>query len=220
MLRHPKEGPAGRRILSRVKVGGLAAVIGTVLVSWPIAAHAWGRARAQPRVAPQPPDQSWLQDVPEKSGVRSRGKVAVFVFRGDDVYQPVRAAVVRTLRKRGLNVTANLRPVDSAAQYREMSQALQLAVFIDGDLKGDGARQSAHIRLRSGISGQNIATATFSGPTQKIVGEVNRKLWNRVGSAITRSCATASKQRRLERAPLRIEAGSPEDDAPITAQRD
>ena len=45
----------------------------------------------------QPPDQTWLLDVPEKSGVRSRGKAAVFLIQGDDYYQPVRAAVVKTV---------------------------------------------------------------------------------------------------------------------------
>jgi hypothetical protein len=169
-------------------------------------------AAAMVKQAPPPPDQSWLQDVPEKSGVRSRGKAAVFMIQGDDYYQPVRAAVVKTLRKRGLNVTANLRPVDSAAQYREMSQTLQLGVFIDGELRGDGAHQSARIRLRSGVSGRAIATATFTGPTKKIVGDVGQKLWPKMGGAILRSCSTA-RQRRPERAPLRIEAGSPEDSA-------
>lgn len=162
------------------------------------------------RSAP-PPDQTWLQDVPDKAGVRSRGKAAVFVIRGDEYYQPVRAAVVKTLRRRGLNVTATLRPVDSAAQFREMSQTLQLGVFIDGELRGDGAKQTARIRLRSGVSGRTIATAMFTGPTRKIVGDVNQKLWARLGGVITRSCSSAARQRRPERAPLRIEAGSPED---------
>lgn len=173
-----------------------------------------GQAAPAPvkRGAP-PPDQSWLQDVPEKPGVRTRGKAAVFVIRGDEYYQPVRAAVVKTLRRRGLNVTATLRPVDSAAQFREMSQTLQLGVFIDGELRGDGAKQTARIRLRSGVSGRTIATAMFTGPTRKIVDDVNHKLWGRMGGAITRSCSSAARQRRPELAPLRIEAGSPEDSA-------
>ena len=48
--------------------------------------------------------------MPGSPGARARGKVAVFIFNGDDVYQPVRAEVVRVLRRRGLNVTATLRP--------------------------------------------------------------------------------------------------------------
>ena len=149
-----------------------------------------------------------MRDVPESPGARTRGKVAVFVFKGDDVYEPIRASVVRALRRRGLNVTASLRPVDSAAQYREMSYALNLAIFVEGELTGQGRRQSAQIRLRSGLTGQRIATATFTGPTPKIVGDVERSLWNRVGPTVTRTCSRAAKPRRQENEPLRIEAGS------------
>src|SRR5512140_3088544 len=99
-----------------------AALMGAGLTSTPAPAEAaWGVPCPLPQVRSAPPDQSWLKDVPEKPGARSRGKVAVFVFKGDDVYEPVRAAVVRTLRKQGLNVTATLRSVDSPKQYREMS---------------------------------------------------------------------------------------------------
>jgi hypothetical protein len=157
------------------------------------------------------PDQAWLQDVPERPGARTRGKVAVFTFEGDDVYQPVRAAVVKLLRRRGLNVTANLRPVDSAAQYRELSQALNMAVYVEGDVTGEGAKQTAIIRVRSGMSGQRIATARFVGPTPKIVGDVHRTLWTRLGPTVMRSCTSVSKPRARERAPLLIDAGSPLD---------
>lgn len=168
-------------------------------------------AVARPRVAPtvrMPPDQSWKQDIPQAAGARTRGKVAVFTFSGDDVYEPIRAAVVRALRRHGLNVTATLRPVDSAAQYREMSYALDLALFVEGELTGQGKRQSAQIRLRSGLTGQRIATATFKGPTPKIVGAVERSLWARVGPTVTRTCTKAAKPRRPESEPLRIEAGA------------
>src|SRR5688572_23114107 len=97
----------------------VAASAAAVVVAAPTAALArWGvpHLPRPPIVRRVAPDQSWLQDVPEKAGARTRNKVAVFVFRGDDVYEPVRAAVVRLLRRRGLNVTATLRPVDSAEQ--------------------------------------------------------------------------------------------------------
>jgi hypothetical protein len=164
------------------------------------------------------PDQTWLMDIPERPGVRSKGKVAVFVFKGDDVYEPVRAAVVRLLRGKGLNVTATLRPVDSAAQYREMSYALNLGVFVEGELIGEGARQSAIIRLRSGVTGQRIASARFAGLTKEIVGAVGRGLWPRVGPAMMRACSSASRPRRREREPLRIEAGTPLDEAPVASR--
>ena len=168
-----------------------------------------------PQVRSAPPDQSWLKDVPEKSGARSRGKVAVFVFKDDDVYEPVRAAVVRTLRKRGLNVTATLRPVDNPKQYREMSYTLNLAVFVDGEVSGGGAGQTVVIRLRSGVTGQYFATAKFSGATPEIVGNIGRTLWTRVGSATIRACSSASKPRRREVEPMYIEAGTPLESTPV-----
>jgi len=159
-----------------------------------------------------------LLDAPEKPGVRSKGKVAVFVFKGDDVYQPVRAAVVRALRGKGLNVTATLRPVDSAAQYREMSYTLNLSAYVEGELTGEGARQIAHVRVRSGVTGQVISSAKFSGLTHKIVGDVARGLWSQVGGSMMRACSSASRPRRREREPLHIEAGTPLEKAPIASQ--
>jgi hypothetical protein len=203
----------------RARLFGLALGFGAIVVSAPRPAAAlWGPlfAPRPPVVRSGPPDQSWLLDVPEKPGAHSRGKVAVFVFKGDDVYEPMRAQVVKILRKKGLNVTANLRPVDTAAQFKEMSVTLNMAAFIEGDVRGDGAHQSAHIRLRSGMSGQPIAAATFSGPTPKIVGDIGRQFWTRVGPAMMRACAGSTHPRRLERAPLRIDAGEA-GDSPVAS---
>jgi hypothetical protein len=192
---------------------GVACGLGVALVTLaaPATALAWGVYYQPP---PKPahsmaPDQSWLQDVPERRG---RGKIAVFAFPGDDVYQPVRETVVKLLRRRGLNVTASLRPVDSASQYRELSQSLNLAVYVDGEVTGEGAHQTAVIRLRSGMSGQRIASARFTGPTKKIVSDLRGKLWTRVGPTVTRACTSVAKPRQQERAPLRIEAGTSVDD--------
>jgi hypothetical protein len=161
-----------------------------------------------------PPDQSWLNDVPERPGARSRGKIAVFVFKGDDVYQPTRAAVVQLLRRRGFNVTTTLRPADSAAQYRDLSVAANLAVFVEGEVSGEGDRQSALLRFYGGVTGHRIASARFSGSTEKLVADLRHALWTRVGPAITRACSSAARPRRLEREPLHIEAGTPLDDTP------
>src|SRR4051812_48100890 len=75
-------GPAG------VIVGVIAF---SILALAPGRAFAWGALCAwSPPVRAPPPDQSWLMDVPEKPGAHATGKVAVFAFPGDDVYQPVR----------------------------------------------------------------------------------------------------------------------------------
>ena len=163
-----------------------------------------------------PPDQSWLQDVPEKPGAHSKGKVAVFPIAGDDVYEPMRAEVVRLLRGKGFTVLASLRPVDSAAQLREMAAMLGLGAIIDGDVKGEGPRQAARIHLRSGVSGQPVATATYSGTTPKIAASIKRGLWGRFGSAIKHGCASG-RPRRPSKEPLRIDAGSPMD-SPVASR--
>lgn len=171
-----------------------------------------------PIVKPALPDQSWMDDVPEKPGTRAKGKVAVFAFKGDDVYEPVRAAVVKLLRSKGLNVTASLRPVDSAAQFREMSYTLNLGAFVEGEITGEGPHQTAVIHLRSGMSGKRIATTKLTGPTSQMVGTVGHKVWPALGGAMMRSCSSAAHPRQRERAPLRIEAGEPLDNN-VTADR-
>ena len=180
------------------------------------AGAAWGPPYQQRSLA-APPSQDWLKDAPERPGA-AKHKVAVFVIQGDDVYQPVRAAVVRALRRQGLTVTATLQPVDSPAQYREMSSTLKVGAYVEGDVTGEGARQSVHIRVRSGVTGQHVAAASFSGPTPKIAGVITRTLWTRVGRATMRACSSAAHSHRREREPLRIEAGTPLDDASISAR--
>ena len=191
-----------------------------IVAALPSAAHAlWGPARL-PRtdiVRLAPPDQTWLQDVPEKAGAHSKGKVAVFPIAGDDVYEPMRAEVVRLLRGKGFTVLASLRPVDSAAQLREMAAMLGLGAIIDGDVKGEGPRQAARIHLRSGVSGQPVATATYSGTTPKIAVAIKRGLWGRFGSAIKHGCSSGSRPRRPSKEPLRIDAGTPMD-SPVASR--
>src|SRR5947199_9195334 len=113
--------------------------------------------RPAPIVRPTLPDQSWMDDLPEKPGTHAKGKIAVFAFKGEDVNEPVRAAVVKLLRSKGLNVTASLRPVDSAAQFREMSYTLNLGAFVEGEITGDGPHQTAMIHLLIGVSSNTIA---------------------------------------------------------------
>jgi len=199
------------RARARLMLGLLAGVVAAAASS-PAHAAWWPFSYVAPPPARLPPDQSWLNDVPARSGA-AKPKVAVFVLQGDDVYQPVRAAVVQALRRKGLDVTATLRPVDSPAQFREMSSTLKVAAYVDGEVTGEGARHSARIRIRSGATGQNVAVANFSGSTPKIVGAINRGLWNKVGPATMRACSATAHSHRREREPLRIEAGTALDDA-------
>jgi hypothetical protein len=186
---------------------GVALIVAVLLGSAPSARATWGMYPLR-FTRPAPPDQSWLKDLPERP---SRGKVAVFELEGDDVYQPVREAVVRVLRRRGLNVIVTLRPVEGATEHRETSQALNLAVYVSGAMSGEGARQAAVIHLTSGVSGHRMASMHFAGPTDKIVGDIGRTFWTRVGPTITRACTSASRPRARGREPLRIDASDPLD---------
>jgi hypothetical protein len=190
-------------------------IVGLMLGAASRAEAAWGPPYAEPHVAPLPPDQGWLKDVPEHPGA-AKPKVAVFVIQGDDVYQPVRAAVVRSLRRKGLNVTATLQPVDSPAQYREMTSTLKVAAYVDGEVIGEGAQQTVHIRIRSGVTGQHVVAANFAGPTPKVVSAITRTLWNKVGPATMRACSSAAHSHRHEREPMHIEAGSPLDEVSLS----
>jgi hypothetical protein len=193
--------------MSRQGTLGAAVLLGMLLASAPAAHATWGIYLLPAR--PTPPDQSWLNDLPERA--RARGKVAVFVFKGDDVYQPMRGAVVNVLRRRGLNVTVTLKPMDNAVERRETAQAMNLAAYVEGQVTGEGARQTALVRLYSGITGHPMASARFTGPTPKIVDAIARTLWTRVGPPVLRACTSASRPRRAEREPLRIEAGDDDD---------
>jgi hypothetical protein len=187
------------------------ALLIAVLAWSPAAGATWGTLamRVPPRT---PPEKTWLRDLPERPGGHKRGRIAVFEFKGDDVYQPVREAVVNLLRRRGFTVTVTLKSVgESATEYRDMSHELNLAVYVQGEMKGEGARQSALVSLYSGLSGHRMASVRFSGPTEKVVDDVGRTFWTRVGPAITRACTAVSKPRRQEHEPLRIDASDPID---------
>jgi hypothetical protein len=131
----------------------------------------------------------------------------------------VRAALVKLLRRRGFTVIVSLRTVESAVELREMSVASNLAVYVGGEMSGEGAKQKAVIHFTSGVTGHRMVSAHFSGPTDEIVDELSRKLWTRVGPPITRACTSVARPRQHERAPLLIDASDDGDDGPTAAAR-
>jgi hypothetical protein len=137
-----------------------------------------------------------------------RGKLAVLAFDGESTGS-FRNQVVRVLRTNGFKVVTSLRPVDSAEQYREMAATLGLAAYVDGNVQDDDSGCSATIRVRSGTTGQRVASATFSGERRKLPDDIGKTLWTRVGPTLQRARADAAKPRKLERAPMRINAGTP-----------
>ena len=140
-----------------------------------------------------------------EGGPRVSGKVVVFGFTGDGSGR-VQQTVISTLRSRGMQVQTNLRPVDSAEQYREMAATLQLAAYIEGDVSGD---KRATVHVRSGTTGRRIASVRFSGERNGLPADVSNGLWPKTGSKLARLCAEASKPRKRGKGPMRIDAGTP-----------
>ena len=135
-------------------------------------------------------------------------KVAMFAFSGDD-FEPVQRQVQRLFRAKGIKVNTGLRPVDSAEQYRELAVTLNLIAYVDGEVSVDGAEASATIFIRSGTTGLRIASATFSGDRHLLAASVGKELWAEVGPALGRAFADTAKPRRVDREPMRINAGTP-----------
>ena len=142
-----------------------------------------------------------------------QGKFVVFTFAGEGGHR-VQQQVVSSLRAKGLKVITNLRPVDSAEQYREMAVTLNLVAYVDGEYVGEGDQASATVYVRSGVTGLRAASTTFAGERRTLVAEVGRGLWDRISPDLSRLCVDAAKPRKAERAPLRIEAGTPLENRP------
>jgi hypothetical protein len=158
-------------------------------------------ARAQPKEPPLPPPQ---------------GKVVVFTFEGEGAHR-VQQQVISSLRAKGMKVITNLRPVDSAEQYREMAVTLNLVGYVDGEFVGDGDQASATVYVRSGVTGLRSVSTTFAGERRTLPAEVGKGLWDRISPDLSRLCVEAAKPRKAERAPLRIEAGTPLENHPADA---
>jgi hypothetical protein len=158
------------------------------------AARAQAKEAAAPKDPPLPPPQ---------------GKFAVFTFAGEGGGHILQQKVVNALRAKGLKVITNLRPVDSAEQYREMSLTLNLVGYFDGEWTAEGDQASATVYLRSGVTGMRTASTTFAGEKRTLAAEVGKGLWERLSLDLAQLCVEAAKPRKAERAPLRIEAGTP-----------
>jgi hypothetical protein len=168
-------------------------------------APANGKGKAAARVEPKEPPLPAPQ-----------GKFVVFTFAGEGAHR-VQQQVISSLRAKGLKVITNLRPVDSAEQYREMAVTLNLVAYVDGEYAGDGDQASATVYVRSGVTGLRAVSTTFAGEKRTLPAEIGRGLWDRISPDLSRLCADAAKPRKAERPPLRIEAGTPLENRPADA---
>jgi hypothetical protein len=173
-----------------------------------LAARAAARARAEARAR-----ERVEAAAKREADAIAAGRAAVFAFEGDET-EPLRWRVVRLLRANGLRVQTDLRPTDTAEQFRDMAAALNLAVYVHGRITDTpGGPSVATVTLRSGVTGQKIATANFQGKRRELVPMIEQGLWERVRSPLARACIEAKRPRR-HNAPMRIEAGTPIEDAP------
>jgi hypothetical protein len=138
------------------------------------------------------------------------GKVAVFPVRYDSD-NAFSAQIARILRAKGLEVSTDTRRVDTAEQFRELSTALGFAAYVDGEFTEGEKKSKVTIQVRNGYTGRKVAVTTFRETNLHLRAEVEEKLWPKIGPAIARACADASKPRKKDRAPLVIEAGTPLD---------
>ena len=165
-----------------------------------------GKAKPPPAVAAE-----------AKPVLPPKGKVAVFMFTGDAAV-PIRKEVLRLLQAKGLKVVASIRPVDSPEQFREMAETLDLIAYVTGETEVDGDEASATVHVRSGASGLRLVSATFSGDKRKLSGELGRALWDQIAPSLSKATVDAAGPRRHDRAPMRIEAGTPIESSPAEAE--
>jgi hypothetical protein len=164
--------------------------------------HAKPKAKPAAKNCPAPKEEPPI--------VVAGGKVAVFTFSGDDA-EPVRRQVMHLLKSKGMKVVLNLRPVDSAEQYREMSATLNLVAYLDGEVTIEGNDGSATFFVRNGATGMRTAAATVAADRHQLTSgaALGKDLWEKIGLALSQACADASKPRKGGREPMRINAGTP-----------
>ena len=140
-------------------------------------------------------------------------KIALFEFRGDNTEQ-IRAQVIKVLRAKVREVSTNLKSPDTAEQYRDMGAALNLALYVHGQVKDTGKDSAVlTIDLRSGVSGRKLASIKLTGNRRKLYADAEDELWPKIEKPFGRACLEATTAVRHHNAPMRIEAGSPIEDS-------
>jgi hypothetical protein len=154
----------------------------------------------------------------DETGAVASSKIALFEFRGDNTEQ-IRAQVIKALKPRVREIATNLKSPDTTEQYRDMGAALNLALYIHGQIKDTGKDMAVlTIDLRSGVSGRKLTSVKFTGNRRKLYADAEDELWHKIEKPFGRACVEASKAVRHHNAPMRIEAGTPiEDSSPRSA---
>ena len=149
----------------------------------------------------------------EEAEAVTGSKIALFAFRGDNTEQ-IRAQVIKVLKPKVREISTNLKSPDTAEQYRDMGAALDLALYVHGQVKDMGKDMAVlTIDLRSGVSGRKLATVKLTGNRRKLYADAEDELWQKIEKPFGRACLEATKAVRHHNAPMHIEAGTPVEDS-------
>jgi len=137
-----------------------------------------------------------------------QGKIVVFHFRNDDD-GALSMQVGQLLQARGLEVVPDVRPVDTAEQFRDVATHLDLVGYVEGDLRPtrDG-KAKLTLRVRNGFTGRPVTQAVFTDSVDNLPRALSGKLWSRLAPAIAHACSDASRPRHRSRT-MQINAGTP-----------
>ena len=104
-----------------------------LVVSLLVAAFALGEAGASAAARRRAPASASRTSKASRGAASLEGKVAIFPLKNDDD-RTLHVQLERILRSKGLEVVSDVRPVDTAEQYRELATAMGLAAFVGGEL--------------------------------------------------------------------------------------
>jgi len=137
-----------------------------------------------------------------------QGKIVVFSFRNDDD-GALSMQVGQLLQARGLELVPDVRPVDTAEQFRDVATHLDLVGYVEGNLRPtrDG-KAKLTLRVRNGYTGRPVTQAVFTDSVDNLPRALSDKLWSKLAPAIAHACADASKPRHRSRS-MQINAGTP-----------
>lgn len=134
-------------------------------------------------------------------------RVAVQSFGGPET-EPFRRQVVRIVGKHGFKVVTSLANVSGTSQYPGLAKRKRLSAFVVADVVERGKRICLSFIVWQGIDGSVIGRWEVTGPKKKLLRQLTREFWKRLGPAIEKAHAPPSDV--LPPAPtIRINAGTP-----------
>ena len=167
-----------------------------------------GRRIKRSNVSPSDSSSTFLLGKTAHVVPNQQGKIVVFHFRNDDD-GALSMQVGQLLQARGLEVVPDVRPVDTAEQFRDVATHLDLVGYVEGDLKPtrDG-KAKLTLRVRNGYTGRHVTQAIFTDSVDNLPRALSGKMWSKLAPAIAQACSDASRPRHRTRS-MQINAGTP-----------